>query len=142
MPAVFLIRYLPFLLVLALWIYSFIDCLLTPEDEVRHLPKLAWVFIVLLFGQVLVGPVAWLAVGRNRRARAGRGGAPRRGRGGRGPRQVAPDDDPEFLASLREENRRDESLLRDWEADLRRREEELRRRKAESEEDGGAQQGG
>jgi hypothetical protein len=41
---------------------------------------------------------------------------------------VPPDDNPEFLASLREEHRRDEALLKSWEADLRRREEELRRR--------------
>jgi hypothetical protein len=47
---------------------------------------------------------------------------------------VAPDDNPEFLKSLREENEKDESLLKDWEADLRRREEELKRR--EQDDDG------
>ncbi|AZQ72277.1 MULTISPECIES: PLD nuclease N-terminal domain-containing protein [Streptomyces] len=85
-----MLRYLPFLLVLALWIYAFIDCLNTPENEVRGLPKLAWVFVILLFGEVLVGPVAWLVAGRPRaRTRP----APRR--------WVAPDDNPEFLRSLR-----------------------------------------
>ena len=44
---------------------------------------------------------------------------------------VAPDDNPEFLHSLREENKKDESLLKDWEADLRRREEELKKRERE-----------
>ena len=44
------------------------------------------------------------------------------------------DDNPEFLKSLRDENKRDESLLKDWEADLRRREEELKKR--EQDEDG------
>jgi hypothetical protein len=128
-----MIRYLPFLLMLALWIYAFIDCLLTPEEEVRHLPKVVWVLIVLFFGEVFLGPIAWLAVGKDRRGAAARryGSTPaewhRNHRMSTGP-QVPPDDDPEFLRSLREENRRDETLLKQWEADLRRREEELRRR--------------
>ncbi|MEV3966267.1 PLDc N-terminal domain-containing protein, partial [Nocardia sp. NPDC050193] len=63
-----MLRYLPFLLVLALWIYAFIDCLNTPEEEVRGLPKVVWVIIILLFGEVVVGPVAWLVAGRTRRA--------------------------------------------------------------------------
>ncbi|KOG35818.1 PLD nuclease N-terminal domain-containing protein [Streptomyces varsoviensis] len=128
-----MLRYLPFLLILALWIYAFIDCLNTPENEVRGLPKLAWVFIILLFGEVLVGPIAWLAAGRPRAA-AGPGGRPG---AGAGPRRtwVAPDDNPEFLKSIRDEGAadgkraaRDEELLKSWEADLRRREEELRRK--------------
>ncbi|MGI5338752.1 PLD nuclease N-terminal domain-containing protein [Streptomyces sp. CA-181903] len=101
-----MLRYLPFLLVLALWIYAFIDCLNTPEEEVRKLPKTAWVIIILLFGEVLLGPVAWLAVGRPRAAsgRAGRRGAS--GAGGSGGRGwVAPDDNPEFLRSLDEDRR-------------------------------------
>ncbi|MFF8960527.1 PLD nuclease N-terminal domain-containing protein [Streptomyces sp. NPDC014894] len=90
-----MLRYLPFLLVLALWIYAFIDCLNTPEKEVRNLPKVAWVIIVLLFGQVLLGPVAWFIAGRPRKT-AGYGGA-------RGGGWVAPDDNPEFLKSLKDE---------------------------------------
>ncbi|MES4904432.1 MULTISPECIES: PLD nuclease N-terminal domain-containing protein [unclassified Streptomyces] len=127
-----MLRYLPFLLILALWIYAFIDCLNTPEEEVRHLPKVVWVIIVLLFGEVLIGPIAWLVAGKNRPALAGAGGGG--SRSAAGPRQqwVAPDDNPEFLKSLREENKKDdEELLKDWEADLRRREEELRRKNEE-----------
>lgn len=45
---------------------------------------------------------------------------------------VAPDDNPDFLKALKEENKKDESLLKDWEADLRRREEELKRRESGS----------
>ncbi|NEB94500.1 PLD nuclease N-terminal domain-containing protein [Streptomyces bauhiniae] len=86
-----MLRYLPFLLVLALWIYAFVDCLNTPEDEVRHLPKVAWVFIVLLFGEVLVGPLAWLITGKVRQA------------AGSVPTWVAPDDNPDFLRSLRKD---------------------------------------
>lgn len=142
-----MLRYLPFLLVLALWIYAFIDCLNTPEEEVKGLPKVVWVIIILLFGEVLVGPVAWLVAGRDRRGPAG-GPASAGGSRGQRARFVAPDDNPEFLKSLKAENRadenhgdeggkdeggkddgrRDETLLKDWEADLRRREEELKKR--------------
>ncbi|MFJ8112646.1 PLD nuclease N-terminal domain-containing protein [Streptomyces sp. NPDC096132] len=119
-----MLRYLPFLLVLALWIYAFIDCLNTPEEEVRGLPKVVWVLIILLFGEVLVGPVAWLVAGKVRHAPAGGAAA-----GAPGGTWVAPDDNPEFLKSLKDEKAKDdEQLLKDWEADLRRREEELKRR--------------
>ena len=130
-----MLRYLPFLLVLALWIYAFIDCLNTPEEEVRHLPKVVWVIIILLFGEVLVGPVAWLVAGRNRRGPAG-GSTPSEWHRNHRTQYVAPDDNPEFLNSLKAEHRKDEALLKDWEADLRRREEELRRRERGEESEG------
>ncbi|AYN40014.1 PLDc_N domain-containing protein [Streptomyces dangxiongensis] len=96
-----MLRYLPFLLVLALWIYAFVDCLNTPDDEVRHLPKAAWLIVILLFGEVLVGPVAWLLTGRVRQGYAD-GPAPSRRGDATAARWVAPDDNPEFLKSLDE----------------------------------------
>ncbi|MFI6448658.1 PLD nuclease N-terminal domain-containing protein [Kitasatospora sp. NPDC050543] len=127
-----MLRMLPFLIVLALWIWAFIDCLTTPEEEVRHLPKVVWVIIILLFGEVLLGPIAWLVAGKQRAVRGPRQtpwAAGDTGNGGyerpRG-RQLAPDDDPEFLASLKKDNKQHEDMLKQWEADLRRREEELR----------------
>ncbi|SOD84572.1 PLD nuclease N-terminal domain-containing protein [Streptomyces sp. Ag109_G2-15] len=95
-----MLRYLPFLLVLALWIYAFVDCLNTPEEEVRHLPKVVWVIIILLFGEVLVGPVAWLITGKARRAAAGGGSTPCEWHRNTAANWVAPDDNPEFLKSL------------------------------------------
>jgi len=132
-----MLRYLPFLLVLALWIYAFIDCLNTPENEVRGLPKLVWVIIILLFGEVLVGPVAWLVAGKERRA-PGNGSGPSAWRREHGTGFVAPDDNPEFLKSLKGDGttggrQDDETLLRKWEADLQRREEELKRRERDDE---------
>lgn len=91
-----MLRYLPFILVLAVWIYAFIDCLNTPEKEVRKLPKVAWVIIILLFGQVLLGPVAWFIVGRPRK------NAPYGATRPDERRWVAPDDNPEFLKSINE----------------------------------------
>ena len=81
-----MLRYLPFLLVLALWIYAFIDCLNTPEKEVEALPKVVWVIIILLFW--IVGPVVWLVAGKVRQrpppaARPRSGAAARRSSGWR-----------------------------------------------------------
>lgn len=125
-----MLRYLPYLLVITLWIFAFVDCLGTPEREVRGLPKVVWVLIILFFGEVLVGPIAWLVAGRRRgavgagpgtSAGAGAGAAgaeqadgltaPRLGRRPDGPLTrprttwVAPDDNPEFLRSLSDLNR-------------------------------------
>ncbi|WP_371547018.1 PLD nuclease N-terminal domain-containing protein [Streptomyces sp. NBC_00554] len=130
-----MLRYLPFLLVLALWIYAFIDCLNTPEKEVRGLPKVVWVIIILLFGEVLVGPVAWLVAGRPRKTPAN-GAAPSTWRRDQRTGFVAPDDNPEFLKSLKSDKdggEDDEALLKKWEADLQRREEELKRRERDDE---------
>ncbi|MCX4981558.1 PLD nuclease N-terminal domain-containing protein [Streptomyces sp. NBC_00572] len=121
-----MLRALLFILPLALMIYAFIDCLNTPEEEVKHLPKPVWAIVVLLFS--VVGAIGWIVAGKDRRPRT-RGGA------GAGD-WVAPDDNPEFLKSLKDEQKTgrpdagpdDESALKDWEADLRRREEELRKR--------------
>ncbi|MBD0709146.1 MULTISPECIES: PLD nuclease N-terminal domain-containing protein [unclassified Streptomyces] len=130
-----MLRALMFILPLALMIYAFIDCLNTPEDEVKHLPKPVWAIVILLFS--VVGAIGWIAAGRQRGPRA------TRARGSSGG-WVAPDDNPEFLKSLREEPKpepsaapseepaKDESALKDWESDLRRREEELKRRERDA----------
>ena len=72
------------------------------KNEVRLLPKWAWVLICLLVPGV--GGILYLAVGR---PIAGAGGVGAGGVGagfgrGRNTRTVAPDDDPEFLRRLRE----------------------------------------
>ncbi|MBW5481248.1 PLD nuclease N-terminal domain-containing protein [Streptomyces bambusae] len=120
-----MIRALMYILPLALTIYAFIDCLNTPEDEAKHLPKVVWVIIILLFW--IVGPIVWFAAGKMRRPPVG-GRTPSEWHRNHRHEWVAPDDNPAFLNSLREENKKDEALLKDWEADLRRREEELKRR--------------
>ena len=49
----------------ALWVYCLVDVIGRSEDGVRHLPKVAWIVLVLLFP--FVGSVAWLLVGRENR---------------------------------------------------------------------------
>lgn len=136
------------LVLLALWLYCLLDAITSAADQVRNLPKLFWVVIVLILPEV--GSIAWLIAGRPRgivRPRSlpykGNTGLPARPQ--RATRRVAdraPDDDPEFIRTIGE--RQDdvegehEALLDKWEADLRRREEELRRR-AEPDTDGPGQ---
>ncbi|EFL24187.1 membrane protein [Streptomyces himastatinicus ATCC 53653] len=132
-----MLRVLMILVPLALSIYAFIDCITTEEQDVRYIPKPLWAILVLLFP--VVGSISWLLVGRKRATAA----ETRRS-------WVAPDDNPEFLKSLGERRdgperpeddveqppkERDEELLKDWEADLRRREEELRRKGGDGPED-------
>jgi hypothetical protein len=119
---------------LAVLVIALIDCLASDEYEIRALPKVVWVFIILLFSPI--GGIVWFVAGRPQHA--GVGGRKEVWQPGAGfpeaarpARQVAPDDDPEFLRNLARTNREDEEMLRSWEADLRRREEELKRRKAD-----------
>ncbi|WP_436737403.1 PLD nuclease N-terminal domain-containing protein [Streptomyces sp. BBFR102] len=128
-----MLRVLMILVPLALSIYAFIDCITTDEKDIRHIPKPLWAILVLLFP--LVGSISWLIVGKNR-ATAGPGPlAGRRSGGG----WVAPDDNPDFLNSLKDEAKspgaaQDDTAFRtSWEEDLRRREEELKRREAKGE---------
>jgi phospholipase D-like protein len=120
-----------FLLDLALMVVALIDCLSVEEYAIRVLPRVAWVFLILLFSPI--GGIAWFIAGRPARpVRLSSGEVWRPGSGfpesQRPRRSVAPDDDPEFLRGLAASRKQDETLLKDWEADLRRREEELRRR--------------
>ncbi|PCG84058.1 hypothetical protein CIB93_21085 [Streptomyces sp. WZ.A104] len=91
-------RALMILVPMALMIYAFIDCLNTPEEETKHLPKIAWVFIILLFW--VVGSIGWIAAGKVRHGAAGVG-APSSWQRGRRTQWVAPDDNPDFLKSLK-----------------------------------------
>ncbi|MEU3406875.1 PLD nuclease N-terminal domain-containing protein [Streptomyces sp. NPDC006670] len=113
-----MLRYLPFLLIIALTIYAFIDCLNTPEEEVKSLPKGVWVMIILLFS--IVGPVVWLFAGKKRTAAGGAAGfGGGFGGGGRARRTqwVAPDDNPEFLRSLRKDEDKDPDEGKDKDKD-------------------------
>jgi hypothetical protein len=120
--------FLVFLADLALLVIALIDCLSTDGDEIRALPKAVWVLLILFLSPL--GPIAYLLAGRPRRD--DETGAPAWHPAGsaasRAPRELAPDDNPEFLRELSARTRRtEEERLRKWEAELRRREEELRR---------------
>jgi Phospholipase_D-nuclease N-terminal len=113
-------RLLPLVLGLAVVVFALVDCLQSPAQRVRTLPKPAWVAAILLVP--LAGAVAWLIAGR---PRSKPDAAPRPP-----PRPVAPDDDPDFLRQLRSIDEEHERMLRQWERDLRRREGDLGRGEA------------
>ncbi|WP_147793536.1 PLD nuclease N-terminal domain-containing protein [Cellulomonas sp. Y8] len=124
-----MIRVLPVLIQLGLLVYCLIDCIQTDSVLVRNLPKTAWVLLIVFLP--LVGGIAWLVAGRPERGATARSvpwpstataGFPEYER----PRATGPDDDPEFLAGMRDPDDRHERMLRDWEADLRAREQGLR----------------
>ncbi|MEU5522437.1 PLD nuclease N-terminal domain-containing protein [Streptomyces sp. NPDC093250] len=96
-----MLRVLMFLVPLALSVYAFIDCISTPDEDIRHMPKPFWALLVLLFP--LVGSISWLIAGKKRHP-AGAGGSIGSpwSRGGR-QQWVAPDDNPDFLKSLDED---------------------------------------
>ncbi len=108
-----------FALELCLVIYCVLNVLTTPEAEIRNLPKVGWLVLVLLFP--LVGGIAWLVAGRPQGPSRslpykGNQGIPAEyDRPGRASAH-APDDDAAFLRSLKER------------ADAQRRQAELERR--------------
>jgi hypothetical protein len=115
---------------LALLVFCLIDAVQTPESSMRNLPKWAWIVLIIILP--VVGPVAWLIAGRPRTTQASApwpatrtSGFPEYERPTRPPR--APDDDPEFLATLKKSNAEHEDLLKKWEDDLKRREDDLRK---------------
>jgi len=119
-----------FALEVLLVVLALISCISAEDGEVRHLPKIVWVIIILLFP--LVGSIVYFAAGRPVQA-APKPGTWRSGHGfpeaNRPQRQIAPDDDPEFLRKINQQGKReDEDLLRRWEEDLRRREDDLRKK--------------
>ena len=133
------------LLLLGVWLFALFDAITSDPAAVRNLPKGLWIILVLILPDV--GAILWFIAGRPVVARqpgglpykGNRGGLPpappRHARGG----PVAPDDDPEFLRSLRASNTEHERMLDTWEADLRKREEELRRGDGRERPDGGPQ---
>jgi len=92
---------------IALAVAALISCLSADESEINAIPRLWWILIILFFP--LVGSIAWFVVGRTGaqpRTGTGRVGGDT-GRAGRSfqerrrPRPMAPDDDPDFLRSLK-----------------------------------------
>ena len=60
-----MLRALLFFAYLGLAIYALLDCARTNQDEVRNLPKWAWLLIILFIQ--LLGSIAWLIAGKPRK---------------------------------------------------------------------------
>ncbi len=85
-------RFLPWVLVIVLYVYCWIEIWQSDPREVRQLSRGVWALFVAI---PLFGAVAWLTVGRPNGTTVTP--TPRRPQ----PRPIAPDDDPDFLRSLR-----------------------------------------
>jgi hypothetical protein len=110
---------------------ALISCLSAEEEQIKSLPRIVWVIIILLFSPI--GAIAYFVAGRERAARSeswppGSGSPQSQRPARRDHRPVAPDDDPEFLRQIGQQKPEDNELMRKWEEDLKRREEELRKR--------------
>ncbi|MDR0592456.1 MAG: PLD nuclease N-terminal domain-containing protein [Bifidobacteriaceae bacterium] len=99
-----------YVLPLVLMIYAIVDCAVDDNIERTSVPKALWIVIIILFPYF--GPLAWLAVSKiaKPRLRAAAGGPPGAlpRRTPRRPGPVAPDDNPDFLRHLAEEQARRE----------------------------------
>lgn len=80
------------ILLVVLAIYCWVEIALSDPTQIRQLSKGLWVLIVLA---PLVGPLGWLVYGRPN------GSEVRQPTPKPRPRMVAPDDDPDFLRSLK-----------------------------------------
>jgi hypothetical protein len=84
---------------IAFMIFAFVDVLLTQDWRVRGVPKIVWLVIVLLLSPI--GGILWFFVGKEP-VDSTSAAAPRR--------DVAPDDNPEFLARMRAREDQDERI--------------------------------
>jgi hypothetical protein len=69
-------------------VLALIDCSRTPENQIRSLPKWAWLVIIIFVPGI--GSLAWIIAGRPK----GNGRRRRKGK------IVPPDDNPDFLRKL------------------------------------------
>ena len=76
------------IITLALMIFSIIDCSRTAENNIRSLPKWAWLVIIIFVPAI--GSIAWIIAGRPKG----------NGQGRRKRKIVPPDDNPDFLGKL------------------------------------------
>ena len=84
-----MLRILVIVLPLIFQIYCLVDCAQTPAEQLRNLPKWAWIAIIIIFS--LIGSIGYIIAGRA--PRGGFGSGPKR-------RVLPPDDDPDFLKNL------------------------------------------
>ena len=104
-------RVLLFLLIIALAVYAAVDVTNSDSRDRRGLPAGLWLVIVVIFP--ILGPMLWFVVSRSQRTATagGPGAGGSTGRPSAGPGQprrgpVAPDDDPDFLWRLEQEQRK------------------------------------
>ncbi len=92
-----MLRVLMILIPVAVTVYALIDAIMAPRAAVRLMPKWTWIFVIVLLW--LGGAVLWFFLGRPRVRKSG-ANSQKRPRPQRRP--MGPDDDPDFLWSLKD----------------------------------------
>ncbi len=82
-------RALLILLPLALTLFTFVDCAMRDDSQIKKIPKWGWLLVILFLQPI--GGIVYLAIGRVRKLRGPKPGKKR---------ILPPDDDPDFLRSI------------------------------------------
>lgn len=91
-----------YVLPIVLSVYCLVQAITSRDEDIRHLPKIGWMLLILFFP--LVGSAAWLIAGQPRAVRPQAGPAtafPEYDRPGRAA-ATSPDADDEFLRKVKE----------------------------------------
>ena len=112
------------LLTLTVMVVALIDAITRREDQVKHLPKFAWIFFIVLLP--LIGSILWFTLGREYEA-------PSTPMTFGDPRRWQKDADPAPPPTAARETRTTEQQIADLEREMRlaELEEQVRRRRAE-----------
>ena len=112
---------------LVLWLYCIYDVITTDDAIIQHLPKVAWILIVILLADI--GSILWLGLGRPRVwARRAHDPTYRTARASGGMLDMSESEDALSGSNPIVRYREEQARLRLREEQLNRREEELRRR--------------
>ena len=84
-----MVRALLILLPLVLTLYTFVDCAMRDDSQIKKIPKWGWLLVILFLQPI--GGIVYLATGRVRKLRGPKPGKKR---------ILPPDDDPDFLRSI------------------------------------------
>ncbi len=92
-----MLRVLMILIPVAVSVYALIDAIMAPRAAVRLMPKWTWIVVIVLLW--LGGAVLWFFLGRPRVRKSGANPPKRQSTRHR---PMGPDDDPDFLWSLKD----------------------------------------
>ena len=84
-----MVRALLILLPLVLTLYTFVDCAMRDDSQIKKIPKWGWLLVILFLQPI--GGIVYLAIGRVHKLRGPKPGKKR---------ILPPDDDPDFLRSI------------------------------------------
>ncbi len=97
-----MLRFLLYVVPIALMVYALVDLFVSDRQSIRRLPRWGWALVIVFV--VVIGPIIWMIFGTGRHSE-GLG----RPTGRPAPGPVGPDDDADFLRDLEWKKRRDQA---------------------------------